>query len=152
MSQRYFKKNLSEMFRDLTSFGNPVILIILLLIFLGINSLFWKIILGLAFTEVLCSIIKILYYKERPKKEKYATIIEKIDAGSFPSIHTARATFIFLALFVITNTLLTKFTLLAMILIVGASRIILKKHRLQDVIMGAVIGAIIFILWREWLM
>jgi membrane-associated phospholipid phosphatase len=147
MVKAFIKKIFSETVRDITSFGNPFILLILSVLIIGPNLIFFKIILGLISLEIFCTIIKIFYHKERPNKESYTNLLERINAGSFPSVHAARSTFIFLILFFLTSTYFIKVLLIIMIFLVGISRIIIKKHYLFDVIIGSIIGIIFSILW-----
>jgi membrane-associated phospholipid phosphatase len=142
-----FKKISLETFRDISAFGNPFILIIIILVILGINELFWKIIFGLIILEIFCSILKIVFYKDRPKKEKYTNLLEKIDSGSFPSLHTARSSFIFLILLFLPSTNIIKTLSIFLIISIGLSRIILKKHHLSDVLIGFLIGLIFSLIW-----
>jgi undecaprenyl-diphosphatase len=151
MLKRYIKKVFLETVRDLTSLGNPLILIILSIFVLGINLTLFKIILGLIATEIFCTLIKILHYKNRPVKEKYKNIMEKINAGSFPSLHAARISFAFLTLFFIIPVYSIKIIALLMIVFIGVSRIILKKHYLSDVITGLLIGIIFSIIWMKFI-
>ncbi len=143
-----YKKIFIEGVRDFTSFGNPLILTIFAMFILGINLILVKIILGLIIIEFICSLIKVFYYKSRPIKKDYKNIIEKINAGSFPSIHTARSSFVFLSLFLITPSYLAKSLFFMIILLVAGTRIILKKHYLIDVLFGLIIGIIFSIIWR----
>jgi membrane-associated phospholipid phosphatase len=147
MVKAFIKKIFSETVRDITAFGNPFVLSIILALIIGINLIFFKIILGLISVEVFCTIIKFFYHKERPNKETYNNLLERINAESFPSLHTARSTFVFLMLFFLTSIYSIKILLIIMIFLVGISRIIMKKHYLFDVIVGAIIGIIFSVLW-----
>ena len=71
------------------------------------------------------------------------TFIQKYFAGSFPSIHTARITAfsIGIASFYADKMLILILSLT--IIVVGYSRIYLKKHYLIDVAAGFIIGAVI---------
>jgi membrane-associated phospholipid phosphatase len=148
MVSQLIKKNISESVRDITSFGSPIILIILSSLIIGINFILFKIILGLIAIEILGSAIKFFYSKERPHKEAHSNFLEKIDARSFPSLHVARSSFIFLTLFFLLNALYIKILLIILMFLVGTSRIILKKHDLQDVLGGIIMGIGISILWK----
>lgn len=147
----FTKKILNEIVRDLTSFGNPIILIIISAILLGFGLNLIIIILGLIIVEIICSIIKLIYKKERPNKEEHSNILEKINSRSFPSLHAARSSFVFLTLFFLSNSNISKTMFIAMILLIGLTRILLKKHYLIDVIVGYAIGGIIFLITRTTL-
>ena len=152
MLKRYIKANILETIRDITSFGSPLTLVILVALIFGINFIFWKIILGLAAVELFGSLIKGLHYKRRPKEETHNNIMERINAGSFPSLHIARSSFIFLMLFFLLNTYLVKVVAVVMILLVGISRIRLKKHYFFDVVVGFLIGLIFSLIWMAFIM
>ncbi|MFH1222302.1 MAG: phosphatase PAP2 family protein [Candidatus Micrarchaeota archaeon] len=147
--ERYVNKTIQEITRDFTAFGNPFVLGVLTLAVVGVNMNLLYIFAGLVFIEIFCFAIKFFYHKDRPNKEEYANLIERIDASSFPSVHTARASFAFLALFFLTPGL-EKFLFLALIPIIGATRVLLKKHFLVDVLGGYAVAILSFVLWL-WL-
>lgn len=141
--QNYIKKAGYEIIRDFTGFGSPLVIIIISLMFVGISLKFLYIILGLAIIELICDTIKIFYEKERPNKEEYRNILEKIQARSFPSVHSARSIFAFIVFFTLTSSLALKLLFLFLVIAVGFSRVFLKKHYLVDVIAGYIIGMLI---------
>jgi len=142
MFERYAKKTFLDIVRDFTSFGNQLILLIVAFLVVGLGSMFWKLVIGLIVLEIVGSIIKLVHFKVRPRKEVYANMAEKIDAGSFPSLHTARSTFVFLTLFALTQDYILKCLLIVLIVVVAFTRIKLKKHYLIDVIVGFLLGAV----------
>ncbi len=100
--------------------------------------------IALLVNEIVASLIKIIFPKKRPNGQTYKTILEKIDAGSFPSIHASRITLVYLTLFLNTDILLIKIVFLLIIALVALSRILLKKHYLIDVIGGFCLGIAIW--------
>ncbi len=144
----FFKDKFNEWSRDFTSLANPLILIFVPFIYLfeDNSKVFFKLLIALAINEVIGSIIKIVFPKTRPNGQKYHTLLEKIDAGSFPSLHSSRITLVYLTLFSATKLLSIKIVFLAIIPIVMLSRINLKKHFFTDIIGGFFIG---FFIW--WL-
>ncbi len=110
------------------------------------------------------SIIKYCYYKPRPEPQKYTNLWQKIDASSFPSIHTANS--LILAFFglmasgglviqnapirqqLIVQVFLPLFWILFYVTI-SYSRIVLKKHFWIDLIGGTIFGGLI-IAWVIW--
>ena len=98
-SLRYLKGNVHETIRDITSFGSPVVLIIILFLFFGFTSNSLILLTGFIVVEIFCSLIKFFFYKDRPIKKDHQNILEKVDAGSFPSIHSARSSYIFTTIF-----------------------------------------------------
>ncbi len=99
--------------------------------------------------------IKFIYYKDRPKPQAYHNRRQKIDASSFPSIHTARAT-IFMCFGLLLSyilyhqhgqqmtmgNLILIITSLVFYLMIAYSRIILKKHFFIDVVFGTLLGLV----------
>lgn len=101
------------------------------------------------------SFIKFLYYKDRPEPRQYANWRKKIDASSFPSVHTAQATVVFAHTLLLANLLLlsplqyTKIsagmlTLCGFVFyaLIARSRLVLKKHFMIDVVFGTVLGVV----------
>lgn len=134
--------------RDFTSLANPLILLFVPFIFLFPENkpAFYTLLIALAINEVLGSLIKILFPKKRPNGQTYSNIIEKIDAGSFPSLHSSRITLVYLTLFHFASLTSLKVVFIIIIPIVMFSRINLKKHFLTDIVGGLIIGAIIWYL------
>ena len=134
-----------EWARDITSLANPLILIFVPFIFLGATKAFYLLLVALVFNEVFASIIKIVFPKKRPNGQTYTTLLEKIDAGSFPSLHASRTTLVYLTLFSNTDVIAIKIVILLIIVLVIISRILLKKHFWIDVLGGFVLGFLIWI-------
>ena len=130
--------------RDITSLGNPFILLFVPFIFLGFGKPFWILLGALAINEIIGSLIKIVFPKTRPNGQKYTNIIEKIDAGSFPSLHSSRITVVYLTMFSNAEILVMQALFIFIILMVMLSRVALKKHFFTDIIGGFVIGLIIW--------
>jgi membrane-associated phospholipid phosphatase len=136
----WFFRNIDEIIEDFSSFGDPSILFIIwLLIFrLDINYLLIFIV-GMFFIEVIGGTIKVIWYKERPNKMAHETILDKVYTGSFPSIHVARAVFVFSFISTqFSGILLFMFPLI--IATVAFSRMYLRKHFSIDVFGGFVLG------------
>lgn len=135
-------------FRDLTSLGSLVFYVLLLVATLVWQEyrLFLVLTFGLLFTLLAIVIIRLFYFKDRPKKQQYNNIIDKIDASSFPSLHSARVTFLCL-LFVMffSKTYVIVFFLLLAVLVIY-SRIYLKKHDGFDVLGGVVLGVVTYLI------
>jgi membrane-associated phospholipid phosphatase len=143
------KINIKEYhFRDITSLGSFFItsLILLLVLVLQEYNLFYRLLFGLIFTLVGVVAIRTFYFKNRPKKENYKNYIGKLEASSFPSLHTARM--IFLALIFSFHFKQIQMTLffIFIALITMYSRIHLKKHDWVDLTGGVVLGIITFYL------
>ena len=135
-------KEINQYVRDITSLGSLPFTILTIIIFLFIDYKSALIILiGLILIHIIGSFIKIIFYKKRPNKQTYSNILEKIDSGSFPSVHSARALLIALILYPFFSNLVLGI-IIALVILVGYSRIHLKKHYIIDVIGGYILGLI----------
>ncbi len=96
------------------------------------------------------TIVKLLYYKPRPEPLHATNRLQKIDASSFPSIHTANS--MILAFWWILSilqswpqTMLT-YTIICFwfffFMAISLSRVVLKKHFPIDIIAWVIFGAI----------
>ncbi len=144
----FWRYKFDDWSRDFTSLANPLILLFVPFIFLGAGEAFYTLLLALVINEALGSIIKIIFPKKRPDGQSYNNLLEKIDAGSFPSLHAARISLVYLTMFAHTDNLVMKILFLTIIAIVMVSRIHLKKHFWIDVIAGGVMGSAIFAVSR----
>lgn len=142
--ENFYAYKFREWMRDFTSLASPLILIFVPFIFLGPGKVFYTLLIALAINELLGSIIKIVFPKKRPTGQEYSNTMEKIDAGSFPSLHAARITLVYLTLFMNATLPIMKVLFILIILIVCFSRVKLKKHFWTDVAGGLVMGSIIF--------
>ena len=136
-----------KIFEEITFFGGIAfyMFIIFLLLILGKIDYVIQISMGLIAIYLITLVIRIFYFKERPKKIHYEKFLEKIDASSFPSVHAARV--VFLGLFVIFNLVELIYLILLVPLLISVlySRIYLKKHDIRDIFGGVALG--IFVFW-----
>ncbi len=134
-----------EIFRDITTLGGFVFTSLLCLTLLVVEQygLFFKTVVGLVLILLICIIIRLLYYKDRPRKQPHHNLIERIDASSFPSMHTARAFFLPIIFWHITPQVSFKIVLILLTITVTYSRIYLQKHDWIDVSAGAILGTIV---------
>jgi len=141
----FLSYKLDEWARDITSLANPLILVFIPFVFIKDSATFYHLLIALLINEALGSLIKILFPKKRPNGQSYNTILEKIDAGSFPSLHAARITLVYLTLFSASVFLSHRIIFLSIIVLVILSRVKLKKHFWTDVVGGFLMGG--FIWW-----
>ncbi len=135
--------SLATFFRDVTTFGGALFYILLAIAvgLFGEDALFWRLVWGFLITMVVVVGSRIVYFKSRPTRQTYTNFIEKLDASAFPSWHMARASFLAMILGAGQDWLLQG--LLWMVaLLVGYSRIYLKKHDYGDVLAGLVLGVV----------
>ena len=129
-------------FRDITTFGGAIfyILLVFSLFLLNQKEIVYILSGGFMITLIITIIIRLLYFRPRPKKQGYHNIVERIDASSFPSLHTARMVFLAgVGIQSFRNTI-TTISLIVFALSVLYSRIHLKKHDWIDVLGGIVVG------------
>ncbi len=140
---------IKKFFEELTFLGGILFYIIFSLYFLFNKEYIFltQLVAGLVIIYAVTLLIRLFYFKPRPKKIKHNNFIEKIDASSFPSIHTARTTFLFIFLvFNFLNNLWILSLILILSFLVIYSRIYLKKHDWVDVVGGIMLGIVSFIL------
>ena len=136
------KKIFDELFSQLTDMGGLFFYGVIAAYFL-INqiSVFLQLFYSLIIIMLIGVTVRFFYFKERPKKRKHSNFLEKIDAASFPSLHSARITALFIIIQELMNNLTTAF-FGVITLIVIYSRIHLKHHKLKDVLGGILLGII----------
>jgi len=142
-NKNFLKKKLNSWFRDFTSLANPLILLFVPLAVLKPSYNYCILLALLAVNEIVCSLIKVVFPKKRPDGQAYTNLLEKIDAGSFPSLHTSRITITYLSLFFLNDVLILKILYCLVIAAVAYSRVQLKRHFWMDLIGGFAIGLII---------
>jgi undecaprenyl-diphosphatase len=146
LKMKIYQKYLHQFFRDITSLGSFIFYCLLLLLVLAFQefNLFFKLLFGLIFIMVISVLIRMIYFKHRPKKQDHSNFIEKIDASSFPSIHTARIVFLSLIfIFFFRNNFVTAF-FVVLALIVAYSRVYLKKHDWFDLLGGIILALVTY--------
>jgi len=106
-------------------------------------------ILLLILTDGAASLIKLVYFKDRPKKMDYKNIIQRLLASSFPSIHSSRTFSVFLYSVIILGGLYSGI-FFVYFLLVAISRIVLQKHFLHDVLWWIVLSTTIFVVYMSY--
>ncbi|MEM4254417.1 MAG: phosphatase PAP2 family protein [Candidatus Woesearchaeota archaeon] len=131
--------------RDTTALGGLAIYVVIAVIFFLLDNyrVFVELVVALALLYGVIAIIRVLFFRKRPDSQKYSGFFTKIDAGSFPSMHSARS----LVLAIILGTVFTQATirvlLAIVVLAVAYTRVRLRRHYVSDVVGGIVFGAII---------
>jgi membrane-associated phospholipid phosphatase len=137
----FFVKTYKEWVRDWTGFGSPLVLGFVASIIYNISTVqYWILIATWGFNEVFLSFIKLIFFKNRPRAEKYTTVLSKIAASSFPSIHASRLA-VLLGYSINTGIRADILIMLAVaVIIVGWTRVVIRKHDWIDVTVGWVFG------------
>ena len=145
MKLRIAKFYLDTAMRDITALGTVpyhAIFLVFLLLF-SQYGLFYTVLLGEILVYVISVFLKLAFFKNRPQRMGHENILEKIEASSFPSVHTARIFFVSILLMLRINNLMVAAFLLLLSLFVAYSRIYLKKHYFVDVLAGAALGSVL---------
>jgi undecaprenyl-diphosphatase len=140
------QKGISYFMKEITFFGGFFIycLFIILFYLLEMNNLLIVFLWGFLLLHLIPILIRMVYFKERPKRIPYEHFLEKLAVASFPSVHTARAFFIGAVLYLESVLVGSLFLLIAFL--VGFSRIYLRRHYFVDVLFGAILGVLIAVL------
>lgn len=135
-------------FQDITSLGSLVFFLFISVFFFawGEYLLFSKLIIILVLSYIIVVLIRTFYHKDRPKKQKHSSYIERIDSSSFPSLHTTRVAALFFLVWWQLDKVLIGVLFLLVFVSVAVSRIVLKKHDFIDVLAGAVLGFLLALL------
>jgi undecaprenyl-diphosphatase len=133
---------IKEFIEECSAFGSlPFFLFLIFLFFiLGEIQLSTWLVLGLILSFALVILIKLFYFKQRPQKKDYHNIIEKLDASTFPSLHSMRIVLILVFLSYYYKSVYLVFLLGIIACIVFYSRKYLKKHYWMDILFGALFG------------
>jgi len=135
-----------ENIREISGFGGNPIYVAVMLSFLLTNHIteFLQLLVAVIFAYVIVMAIRFTYWTKRPDyKTKPKHLWEKFDYGSFPSMHIIRAVILASVISLFFSNFIITLTTAATVLLVGWSRLYLKRHYLNDVIMGAPIGLLI---------
>ncbi len=138
-----------DIFTAITNLGSAVFytILVIFLLLIGKLKLGIYLALGLIIAYTFVFILRLFYFKERPKKEEYTNLFTKINASSFPSLHTMSSMYTAIVLAnEIKKPIITGFFILISLLI-GYSRMHLKKHYFIDVLFGLVLGIVFGILY-----
>jgi len=111
-----------------------------------------KLLVGLIGIYAVAVIIRLVYFKERPKKRPTTTLLKRIDASSFPSVHAARAFFFAMAITRFYQEPTLGIILFILAIIVAFSRYRLHEHYASEVIGGVILGIVIsYIVEINWI-
>lgn len=138
---------LKKLFEEITLLGGILFYLIVIIYFyaLGERAYFKVLIVCVMVIYALIVLIRTVYFKKRPRAEQYRNFMEKIDASSFPSVHAARITVLFLVSIYAYQNYLAAILGGIILLVVCYSRMYLKKHDIVDVISGVLMGALVFL-------
>ena len=145
----FVKNQFFETFRDVSALGSFLFLCVMAVFFLFVDyTVSLNIVVGLAIIEFVGAFIKVVFHKTRPDNQKFSNVFEKIDAGSFPSIHSARVMLLALVIFPFFSSIIAFLLIALFVILVGISRIVLDKHFFVDVFAGFVFGLLVWYLMQ----
>ena len=138
------KKYLKEAFTAITSLGSAYFygILTIFLILINKNQTALHLVIGLAVCYSFVFILRIFYFKERPDKEDYFNFFTRINASSFPSLHTISSVYTATVLASSINKAEVTIFLYLVALLIAYSRMYIKKHYFIDILVGLIIGAI----------
>ncbi len=131
-----------ELLQDIKALGGfPVYTIaIIVAFFYGMTALSAQLLVGIVLAFGVTVLIRIISFKERPDRQPFNGFLTRIDASSFPSLHSMRASILATLLIrQITNPILI-ILLILYAMAVGFSRVKLKRHYVSDVVAGLILG------------
>jgi membrane-associated phospholipid phosphatase len=134
-----------ETIRDITSFGGlPFYLAIgFFFLFTGKAVLAVQMAGGLILSYAVTVLFRIAYFKQRPEPQKYTNFLYKLDASSFPSLHSIRSAALW-SLMALSYEIAALYVLSAVIIIAVAwTRVKQKRHDPVDVSFGVLFGLLI---------
>jgi membrane-associated phospholipid phosphatase len=130
---------------DLKAFGGLPIYLFLIALFFILNyfTMSFRLAIGLFLAYVLTSSIRFVFFRQRPDKQKFKGLAQKIDASSFPSLHAMRASCLAILLILFFNSFWITCLAIGAAVCVALVRVVQKRHFASDVIAGLIFGAII---------
>ena len=146
MPSEFIKRQKDDLFRDITSLGSlfTYLLITIFLLIQKSYQLFSKLAIGLIIIYIITITIRSFYFKDRPKKYPHSSFIERLDASSFPSLHSERIAFLSALFITYFNNMIVSVFLILLTIGVSYSRVYLKKHDKIDVLAGIIFGVVIY--------
>ncbi|MBI2101168.1 phosphatase PAP2 family protein [Candidatus Woesearchaeota archaeon] len=146
MPSELIKRQKGDFFRDFSALGSLWIYAAAALFLLAFKNyeLLKKLAAGLVLIYAIVIAVRTFYFKERPHKYPHNSYIEKLDASSFPSLHSARTAFLAAVFVGYFNNAMSSILLILMALIILYSRIYLKKHDYRDILAGVIVGIIVY--------
>ncbi len=142
MIKKIIEQETKRFFKQIGTIASYYVFLLLTLFFyaMGHKKLSLRLIVGFFIIEISITIIRFIYFKERPCKKPYSNIFEKINASSFPSGHSSRIVFLMLNLITLNNSLLFISFCIIVMFLVTFSRYYNQRHYILDILGGYILG------------
>ena len=135
------------LWKEITQLGGLLfyVFVVFAFFFGGLSEISVDLVIGFVFLYGVAFFVRMIYFKPRPRRITYRTFLEKINTSSFPSVHSARVTFLALYLLLVFDlSVFYQILAVALALSVMYSRIYLKKHYFVDVLGGFLLGILTY--------
>ncbi len=139
-----------EVLQDVGGLGGISLFLIVTVVALFNNiSLGFTLSVCLAVLYAVMILIRLVWFRQRPDKQRFSSWLQRIDASSFPSMHTMRASALSIVLGMWFQNTFVFVLLVIVALLVGWTRVHFKRHYWSDVIIGWFLGVILgwFSVW-----
>lgn len=136
---------INEALRDTTALGGLALYSFVAALFLVLERIevFSALVVGIVLCYAIIVLVRLVFFRKRPDKQKFKGWLTKIDAGSFPSMHSTRATVLAFVLWQVFTEPFIRILLVLGVLSVISTRVLLGRHYVSDVIAGVVLGLVI---------
>lgn len=109
----------------------------------SLREIYTKLFIFLVIDVIVIAILKLTFKRPRPhyNENNLPLSISMVDGYSFPSGHTTRAVMLYLLILRYDIFVVAPWVLICWVLAVSLSRVILGRHYVSDVVVGAIVGA-----------
>lgn len=145
MIRSFYNIWFGDFWKRIAAFGRDefYLFVIVLFIAFGYFDLGIKLFLAIMISYFIVSILRLVFFRERPNKKEFNNILEKIDASSFPSKHSVRVSLMFVLVLLNFHNYILWGLFFVLMVLVCIGRLFLKRHYLLDVVFGVILGLII---------
>lgn len=138
-----------EFMTNISSLGSYTFFAVLILFFLATRQYYSSVFLlvGFILLNLIVGVIRYFVKKDRPDKLPRRNFIENISSSSMPSMHAATSSFLLQTfLFYFGGEFLISVFFVILTILIMYSRVYLRKHFTVDVVVGFIIGLLVFLL------
>ena len=138
------KRIIEQLWNDATVFGSMMFYLFLIafVYLIGDARLSLMLFAGFILSFAVVGAIRLVYFRNRPNKEGYDNIIEKLVASSFPSMHSMRAALMLVLFLHYYMDVWISFLFAVIAIVICISRYKIKKHYVSDIIVGFILGVL----------